>query len=53
MPKNRVLNHQGRSMYNYTPIPSGKLSRLVGTASAPALIGVRKLGLCPCSTSNS
>jgi hypothetical protein len=34
-------------MYSYTPIPSGKLSRLVGTTSAPALIDVRTLGLSP------
>jgi hypothetical protein len=44
MPKNRVLNHQGRSMYSYSSIPSGKLFRLIGTASAPALIDVRTLG---------
>src|SRR5689334_17089110 len=41
MPKNRVLFHQGRSMSSYTSISSDKLSRLVGTANAPALIDVR------------
>jgi rhodanese-related sulfurtransferase len=41
MPKNRVLVHQGRSMSSYTSISPDKLSRLVGTAAAPALIDVR------------
>jgi rhodanese-related sulfurtransferase len=41
MPKNRVLIHQGRSMSSYTSISSEKLSRLIGTANAPALIDVR------------
>src|SRR5215469_3619698 len=33
--------HQGRSMSSYTSISSDKLSRLIGTASAPTLIDVR------------
>src|SRR5262249_21352680 len=33
--------HQGRSMSSYTSISSDKLSRLIGTANAPALIDVR------------
>jgi hypothetical protein len=43
MPKNRVLNHKGRSMSSsYTSsISPDKLSRLIGTAAAPALIDVR------------
>jgi rhodanese-related sulfurtransferase len=42
MPKNRVLSHQGRSMSaSYTSISSDKLSRLIGTASAPTLVDVR------------
>lgn len=41
MPKNRVLNHKGRSMSSYTSISSDKLSRLIGTASAPTLVDVR------------
>ena len=41
MPKNRVLFHQGRNMSSYTSIPSEKLSQLIGTADAPALIDVR------------
>lgn len=41
MPKNRVLVHQGRSMSSYTSISSDKLSRLIGTANAPALVDVR------------
>ena len=41
MPKNRVLFHQGRNMSSYTSISSEKLSRLIGTANAPALIDVR------------
>src|SRR5690349_22905313 len=41
MPKHRVLNDEGRSMSSYTSISPDKLSRLIGTASAPALIDVR------------
>ena len=41
MPKNRVLFTRGRSMSSYTSISSDKLSRLIGTAKAPALIDVR------------
>jgi len=41
MPKNRVLSHQGRTMSSYTSISPEKLSRLVGTANAPALVDVR------------
>jgi rhodanese-related sulfurtransferase len=41
MPKNRVLFHKGRSMSSYTSISSDKLSRLIGTAGAPALVDVR------------
>jgi hypothetical protein len=43
MPKNRVLNHQGRSVSSsYTSsISPDKLSRLIGTAAAPALIDGR------------
>lgn len=42
MPKYRVLEHQGRNMSaSYTSISSDKLSRLIGTASAPMLIDVR------------
>ena len=43
MPKNRVLNHQGRSVSSsYTSsISPDKPSRLIGTAAAPPLIDVR------------
>jgi rhodanese-related sulfurtransferase len=41
MPKNRVLIHQGRIMSSYTSISPDKLSRLIGTANAPALVDVR------------
>src|SRR3954471_14149852 len=42
MPKNRVLDHQGRSMSSsYTTISPDKLGRLIGTAAAPPLVYVR------------